>query len=770
MNVFRRLNGLVTLLMGLALFAGNALAYDYRVPILVDDEEDVYELLSSGDVSTDESEQLVAMLHDPLDLNDASRDDLYNLPGFAYVIVDRVIERREDKPFTRITQLGDVEGITGTILEQARPFVKVVARRKTTPGKKWKTVGRVRIQAVDRIKGEYLRDNDPTKIPWSFEDRDYPETYTLVEMKVPEKGYSAGAAVLTQNSVGTPALADVAGTYKSDRRSSSANNIDPNRYYLWSSGRTYMPSWPKAYAMIERSNWRLLTGSYRVGFGQRVVFDTTGHSVPHGFRPDLIATIGEKSFSFPAGSGMFGVVGTLSDLKTGPVTWDVTPFFSWWRHDAFNNRLVHDPGNNQTPSTYTLLTNPEEDNFGADYLSLYYFYPTLPRIYSEMIEGGNVTMRFSKRAHVGLTAYARQIDFFTDDPNTTFAYYVSQPQRDLLFVGGLDFAWGFDGAGFIDNVTIFGEGATMDNGAIAGVLRAVMEMGDFVLEPQVRYYGDDYDNPHSRMPSQDEFFEGNRDRGELGGRLSLRYQPAKWLRVRLDQDVWKPAVYEWTESTDSFEPLADPGPRLDPWRMDSYLGVDIEPVDKLRVGAYANYLDKDLSASGRGESYSNYSGNSSMTLSNGDSGSGKSLAGRGEKWKFGAHVSTRAVPHTTIKGLYNISLADVYKNEDKFGREHYGTFEIASRPLGFVSKRHAPLLAIKGRVKYFEGRMLNETLEEDDEKFVTAYVQMSSTFAKKYTVLLRGAVLENITVTKSDGTKKDKPTEYYWRVMLEWKF
>lgn len=771
----------VACVLGLVLCAGVARGYDYRVPIEVDSEDDVYELLSAGDISTTESEQLIAMLHDPLDLNSASRDDLYNLPGISYVIADRIIERRDDKPFTRIRQLLDVDGVTEEVFDEGRPFMRIVPPRTAkVPKKDWKVRQRIKVQAVDRIKDEKLRGGNPLSTPWSQADDDFPETYTLLEARIPEKGYSIGAAVLTQNSVAAPvyvnkaALTDYAG-YKSDWRSATPKSIVSNGPYLWTDGLAYQPSWPKVYAMIERNRWKLLAGSYNVGFGQRVVFDTTGLSTPHGFRPDLYAGVGDKGVTFPASKSMFGVVGTLRGFDLGGVKVEATPFFSWWRHDLYFQHVAQRDVNNDKHS-YTLLTDPTEDNFGQYYRSLYYQYPTLPRAYDELIGGGNVTLHLSPRFHAGVTGYARQVWFRLDDPDATFVDHVSQPDRELLYVVGGDVKWGLGKAGPFDKVTLFAEGAVMDNGAFAVFARSVMEVGkEWSIEPSYRFYSKDYDNPHSRMPSQDEFFDGNRDRAEHGGRLSVRYRPLDWLQIRLDQDAWQVVVHEWTPKEEEEGVYTASGPSLDPIRLDSYLSVDVRPVQKLRIGGYVNRVDKDADASGRDESYSNYDGNGDMqvnTLEGGtDSGTGKKITGRGEKWKFGGYVATKFIPHTNAKAMYNRSFADVQKNSDRFGSEHYGALELTTRPLGFLGKQQAPLLTLKGRFKYFEGQMVGEDLQEDDERFWMAYVQAGTVVKKRYMLTLRGAMINHLDVVNDQGEPKDSsPSEYFWKAMFEMKF
>ena len=58
--------------------------YEYRIAILVDDEDDIYEWLFSGDITEEEKDTLIDLFRNPLELNSASRESLYNLPGLTY--------------------------------------------------------------------------------------------------------------------------------------------------------------------------------------------------------------------------------------------------------------------------------------------------------------------------------------------------------------------------------------------------------------------------------------------------------------------------------------------------------------------------------------------------------------------------------------------------------------------------------------------------------------------------------------------------------------
>src|SRR3954467_857158 len=75
-----------------------ALAANYEVPLTnIEDEDDIIALEESGDISSDTAEILLEMIQEGVDLNSASRDELYNLPGVSYSDADAILLYRKNK-------------------------------------------------------------------------------------------------------------------------------------------------------------------------------------------------------------------------------------------------------------------------------------------------------------------------------------------------------------------------------------------------------------------------------------------------------------------------------------------------------------------------------------------------------------------------------------------------------------------------------------------------------------------------------------------------
>ena len=100
------------------------------------------------------------------------------------------------------------------------------------------------------------------------------------------------------------------------------------------------------------------------------------------------------------------------------------------------------------------------------------------------------------------------------------------------------------------------------------------------LEVSGRYYDTNYANPYARPISAADEFQGLRARDEAGGRIRYNTVIAKIVSLRTFLDVWG-------ELTDGI-------PRLRVFER-----LDVQALDWLRPGLWAEYQSRDLQASGR---------------------------------------------------------------------------------------------------------------------------------------------------------------------------
>lgn len=67
---------------------------------------------------------------DPIDLNQATAQQLTQLPGIGPALAKRIVEFREQHgPFTRVEDLMKVRGIGEKSFQKLRPYVKVGGKR-----------------------------------------------------------------------------------------------------------------------------------------------------------------------------------------------------------------------------------------------------------------------------------------------------------------------------------------------------------------------------------------------------------------------------------------------------------------------------------------------------------------------------------------------------------------------------------------------------------------------------------------------------------------
>jgi competence protein ComEA len=69
--------------------------------------------------------QKAASIKEPIDINQASLQELQRLPGIGPKISQRIVEERQKNPFKSVEDLCRVSGIGAKTLERLRPFVTV---------------------------------------------------------------------------------------------------------------------------------------------------------------------------------------------------------------------------------------------------------------------------------------------------------------------------------------------------------------------------------------------------------------------------------------------------------------------------------------------------------------------------------------------------------------------------------------------------------------------------------------------------------------------
>jgi hypothetical protein len=511
-------------LAGLSLTLPLLVGFDYGTQILVSTEAEIYELEHNGEIEEEMRNQLLELLWNPLDINEADRESLQKLPDVTYEMADEIIASRDAQLFERAGQLRELLG--RPVYAQCRSFFYV---------------------EEDAAKPLPVKGSVAARMTEQFNDETFPVLYLKGRIKA-MKWLEAGVIVAEQE--------DIYG-------------VEYGAGDVLIEGKRPKVSLERVHAAVYRDRFSIIAGHYKAGFGQRLVFDITDRDQAHGFYSDLkIYEDYENYDSYSVSKRLLGLAGRVNLLLPKGKVLEFTLFGSINPQDLYYADI--------SPNDYTTT--------GAEEVS----YPRFPNVYREELIGLNSTFRFSSRSHIGITGWighaVKQYDFdFTGYPI---------PNRPLYGAFGADMAFQI---GLMD---MLAEVALTDTGGFAG-------RGEWIFNPRkseisvaFRYYGTEFDNPHSRGRSEpDELGKiddeaelipgGKRDVDELGPQVKAVFQPLPWLRLRAKGDLW----YRMS---------------LDMANLYVEGRVDVDPLPWLGIDVLGSLRDKDLSAGGREQSYDSY--------------------------------------------------------------------------------------------------------------------------------------------------------------------
>ncbi len=639
------LAGLICLLLA-ALWSTPALAELYEVPIFVDDEEDLRDLLESGDIDEEVYQRLVRLLERPLDLNRASRRSLYDLPGVTYAMVDAIVRYRAETKFTDVADLA-LAGLPEDVVAQVAPFARVAKRYRKPPLVR----GSLRLDVLERF--------EDGRLP-AFLLRPYTRWADQVEV---------GAALLVQEAPG------------------------PFHYHhreglTWLSAAPNAPRFqvPKLYVAMERERWGFVLGSYQVGFAEGLVFDETSRAEPDGFYPDALVSRYADTGEFGLNERLFGAAGALRDLRLGGGHLDLVGFVSYWPY-AVNQNDVDSRLRPQDDSAYFATGDPNPLYCQAGVDPFVCAQEGRGRFTSETLRWAFTELVFGARAAwspvldwtVGLTGYGARLDW-TESDDLYFVPSAAYPNR------GWFGAYGVDLQGRVDLFSLRGEYARTAHGGDAALLRLILAWPLVDLEMSGRYYESDFDNPHARGQAAADEYMGQRDRDEAGGNLRVTARPLDWLQTRVDLDVW----YR---------------PSLDYASLALRTRFDVTPLDWLGLSFGVDYTDKDLSEGGRDEKYEDDVSTDVEGVQQRDVGAGARVAAWAQlrlrvvegvqimafykSILWDAEVTERAYVYPEpVRGL----LSTYY--DANFAHDHYAWLS--------VTARLAPPLLLSARFKYYD--------------------------------------------------------------------
>ncbi len=576
-----------------------AQAIEYEIFVDVDNEEELYDLFLADQISEGTFLTLVEILRRGVELNEATRADLYALPNLTYEDVDAILAYREDVGW--ITDPADL--VRANVLSERKLASISAFLVKRVPGRSLAaTNGFVRYQTA-----------------WTQKDTRVPPMALQARVSTLRHLTVGAAGVLTRNRIGTPAW-------------------DPNRDALSAELASSQVHVPKYYAMWDTEKWGVIAGTYRIGFAQRLVFDNSGRYTPNGFYQDdalfwstdltrecresagelgespcgdldaVGATYVTPDWDWRDGNRGFAIGAKHLELPKG---WMQTyGFFSHERKDLYFSR-IWDRGACDDPNDPDCSAPPvfvRRDDLLAP--TSRHSFVTLPNVYDEILGGANLTYFYDRRTHVGMTGYGSAIDWRIEGAQLDFQEFERTPYGGPFGAFGMDAAWGRGWADIFLEVagTVTSQPSVIETddrnseAGIGAILRHVASWNEHEIEVVGRFYGQSFNNPYSRAIAAADLFEGQRGRDEAGGRVRYTSRLLDRIDLRSSLDVW---TNPFTNSVVSLSlntvdqisgDVEEELLRTDglPVKLTSFVRADVDVTDWFRPGLWLQYADRDM--------------------------------------------------------------------------------------------------------------------------------------------------------------------------------
>lgn len=699
-----------------------AQADDYGVFVDVETEEDLLDLLATGEIDETAFDVLVQLLHDGVDLNSAGREALYSLPNLNYVDVDIILDYREDTgPIQDPAALIAADVISRRKLAAIAPFLVI-----TEPSADlWDTSGRI------RYRTSYVGGDDEVPSMWLGA-----EVSTLQNLKVGLIG------VLSRTR-----LSDVSHDPVRDALSAKAPSI---QFHV-----------PKYFIEWETDDYHIVGGTYRIGFGQRLTFDNTEATTPNGIRVDDAVyysqdlslkcreSAGELDLS-PC-RGMDGneyrspdykwtnrLRGLAAGLKSGPVGdgwFQAYAFGSYqtkdiYQYEIYDRTRCDDPTDDDNPSCKapTVFRRRDDPRDATSRFS----YQTLPEMFNELTAGANLAYFFDRRSHIGITGYGADVHWLVEGMDLDFQEWSRLPYGGPFGAVGIDASWGADIVDLFAEVTRSFDSQPAGDGW-AGIFRATLTWTDHELETSARYYHRDFNNPYARPVSAADEFDGLRARDEMGIRVG-------YTGVVQDLEL-RSGIDFWTHSLGFDGAL----------KMRITAQMDYRVARWFKPGIWVEYQDRDLDSATRLNCYE---------VPFDQTPEGEPVPCSGEK--FVAGLRLKFVPHkrVSITAKYQHRWLDDGKSafDDRFRQDLSAWLMVAYTPID--------KLQLRARVRYlYEDIADNGYLEQS----IWGYLQVGYWFQKTFGFKLR----YEIYAWLDDRTSTDDrfPNPAHWlRAELEYRF
>lgn len=676
-----------------------AVAAPYEAFIDVDSQEDLDDLLASGEIEVETHDALIELLARGVDLDTASREELYSLPNLTYDEVDAILAYRKLQGF-----VGDPANLVaaGAITEQKllamSAFLVVRDRTRNPYAPRGMVEGRVRATPSDD---------------------DVPPLAVAARLTVGRHLAAGGAVATTRLRLG-----DVA--------------WDANRDGFLVDGPGLQVHVPKLYLRYTADHFTAVAGSYRVGFDERVTFDNSSDYTPDGiYRDDRLhyanelarecrLSTGELASSpcsgdyayetsdFRWSDGLFGIAAGSDHVGVGrgyatAYAWGSYQPKDIYQYEVLDRGACADPyDTSDACSAPPAYVRPEGDVLTSTPATAY---QTLPGVYAEALVGAHATYHAARRDYVGVTAYGATTHWLVDQPD---GVQLDFQDWSRVPIGGRYGAIGVSAGigrgiydGFVEVARSFdrqpdGPGALDGGGGLGAEARFTRSVRKREFELSLRYYDPDYDNPYAGSIAASDEVDGARVRGEHGVRVKYTGVHGQ-VTLRAAVDLWRGYVSQ----SDDYLP-----------RVSSYLHVDVQGSDQLAYGVWLDFADKDLTENGYQNCYE---------VSYVDDERGEPIPCKGMRLKTTGRL--RIQPDRTLSLLVQAQHAWLDDGHYTDRRRSDVTASVAA------SYQASPTLRVRGRVRY-----LNEDISDNAylEQSLWSYGELRARLRAKDALLVRG--------------------------------
>lgn len=612
-----------------------AMAREYNVRLVINECAELYDYELSGTIEEEDFELLSALCHRPLNLNRADRYMLFDLPGMTYDLADRVVQyRAKNGQFKTVEDIMKVDGIGPSEYEVLLAFVSVEDDAEVVGIEDIPLMAELQLGSIGRLGTG--RDADYAISSTKEFERLHQDYLRLKGTGLSYFGFGG----LVTNRERTEAYYDRSiGRVVSDHGPASAWDLD------------------KAYFSASYQAVSLVVGSYDVGFGKKLTFDTTGLSNPHGWRENRHFYTDLNKARLRPDNSLMGVALSVNGVDFDMGWLDATIFSSYQAHDIYQyyyryqldeyyesdgEACYYGFSDGEQTGCYSSRVYPADDPQGSAYS-----YVSFRDAYTELLAGANLTFNLSSRSRVGITGYRSETELvLAPEASPVFAWHSRLPRNNEFGSVGLNATWG---AGDLE---ISGEYARTMAGGNGAYLEALIEEGTWLeLLGGIRWYDRKYNNPYSRSPAAPTVTLGARQRNELGMELKAVIKPIRGLRSVTTLEGWRIpefVTYDELSGKNQWRTLGQ-------YDVRATQNLDWRITRKESVGMVAAYYDNDITRGGARETYSTpYDPADPADLA----AMQYAVRGHGEKTKLEFEFSTKRFRTLSVSARYRVSWED----------------------------------------------------------------------------------------------------------------